>query len=167
MKHEILAADGIRVDLENRILTRYAALQRVIQATMDTRGGYTLSEQFAAAEALSDALRCQLGGAESGWAEAMGRNAAELIVADLTEVTERNTSAFWSSPLGRACGWWLGGPGEATAGVSLAIAGAIIGMSRQGIHEARGKGKFANVPGGVTAASVRAWMHRTYPLVTS
>lgn len=167
MTHEILEAEGIRADLEHRILARYFGLQRIMQATgVDVPGsprtGWGLSHLHEATNTLATALAGRVAeDAEIG--RIVGERSAGLIVTDLCAPVERTTSAWWATPVGRACGWWLGGP-LSVAAVPLSVAAAIMGMSRQAVHEARGKGRFADLPGGVDAAEIRDWMRRTYPL---
>ena len=167
MKHEILGAEGLREDIEGRILARYQAIQRVIQSTVDAQGaGWPLSDLTKSAEMLALALTDELPRRDGG-GRTMAEQAAAMIVNALTDPHERGLSAWWGTPLGRACGWWLGGP-DPDGPVSTSTAAAILGMSRQSVHEARNRGRLDLAgPTGVSAAAVRAHMQATYPLVIS
>jgi hypothetical protein len=62
---------------------------------------------------------------------------------------------WWRTPLGRVVVWRAGYP-DAEA-VSYATAGAMLGISRQGVHDLVQRGKLLRHPdGGVVPASVRA-----------
>lgn len=64
-------------------------------------------------------------------------------------------SQWWSTPLGRVVAWRAGHP--AAEAVSYSVAGAMLGVTRQGVHDLVQRGKLARHPsGGVTVASVRA-----------
>ncbi|WP_208814190.1 hypothetical protein [Micromonospora echinofusca] len=61
---------------------------------------------------------------------------------------------WWRTPLGQALAWRVGHP-TATS-VSYAVAGAMLGITRQGVHDLVTRGKLTRHPdGGVTPASVR------------
>ncbi|GAA2224438.1 hypothetical protein ACFY2R_25905 [Micromonospora olivasterospora] len=61
---------------------------------------------------------------------------------------------WWGTPLGRAVAWRVGHP-TATS-VSYAVAGAMLGISRQGVHDLVTRGRLTRHPdGGVTPESVR------------
>ncbi|HEY6737367.1 MAG TPA: hypothetical protein VI076_00815 [Actinopolymorphaceae bacterium] len=63
--------------------------------------------------------------------------------------------AWWRTPLGGVVARRLGHPG-ATA-VSYAVAGAMLGITRQGVHDLLVRGKLTRHPdGGVDVASVQA-----------
>ncbi|WP_018657753.1 hypothetical protein [Actinomadura flavalba] len=63
-------------------------------------------------------------------------------------------AAWWATPLGRVVAWRVGHPGAEA--VSYAVAGAMLGVTRQGVHDLVTRGKLARHPsGGVTTASVR------------
>lgn len=60
---------------------------------------------------------------------------------------------WWSTPLGRAIAVRTGHP--TAKAVSYATAGAMLGITRQGVHDLVKRGKLARDPdGGVTAESV-------------
>jgi hypothetical protein len=67
---------------------------------------------------------------------------------------------WWRSPLGRVIARRVGHP---TAGsLSYPVAGAMLGITRQGVHDLVARGKLERHPeGGVTPASVRARLAQT------
>jgi hypothetical protein len=66
--------------------------------------------------------------------------------------------AWWRTPLGRVVAWQVGHP-TATA-LPYPVAGAMLGMTRQGVHDLVTRGKLVRHPdGGVTTDSVRARLH--------
>ncbi|WP_326554715.1 hypothetical protein [Micromonospora sp. NBC_01813] len=68
---------------------------------------------------------------------------------------------WWRTPLGQLVAVRFGHP--AAAGVSLPVAGAMLGISRQGVHDLVRRGKLDRHPdGGVTATSIRDRL-RTQP----
>ncbi|MGC5380703.1 hypothetical protein ACPXB1_19720 [Micromonospora sp. DT68] len=61
---------------------------------------------------------------------------------------------WWRSPLGQAVARRVGHP--TAESVSYAVAGAMLGITRQGVHDLVSRGKLARHPeGGVRSASVR------------
>jgi len=61
---------------------------------------------------------------------------------------------WWATPLGRAVAWRVGHP--TAESVSYAVAGAMLGITRQGVHDLVNRDKLARHPdGGVVPASVR------------
>jgi hypothetical protein len=61
---------------------------------------------------------------------------------------------WWQTPLGMVVARRAGHPGAEA--VSYAVAGAMLGMSRQGVHDLVTRGKLArHASGGVTTASVQ------------
>ncbi|MEH1015853.1 hypothetical protein V6U90_22425 [Micromonospora sp. CPCC 206060] len=61
---------------------------------------------------------------------------------------------WWRTPLGQALAWRVGHP--IATSVSYAVAGAMLGITRQGVHDLVTRGKLARHPdGGVIPASVR------------
>ncbi|MGW4500061.1 hypothetical protein ACWENR_15790 [Micromonospora sp. NPDC004336] len=61
---------------------------------------------------------------------------------------------WWRTPLGQAVAWRVGHP--TAASVSYAVAGAMLGISRQGVHDLVSRGRLARHPdGGVVPSSVR------------
>jgi hypothetical protein len=64
-------------------------------------------------------------------------------------------AAWWRTPLGRVVVWRVGHPGADA--VSYATAGAMLGITRQGVHDLVQRGKLSRHPdGGVVPASVQA-----------
>ena len=64
-------------------------------------------------------------------------------------------AAWWATPLGRVVVWRVGHPGAEA--VSYATAGAMLGITRQGVHDLVRRGKLRRHPdGGVAPDSVRA-----------
>jgi hypothetical protein len=65
---------------------------------------------------------------------------------------------WWRTPLGRVMAWQVGHP--TAAAVPFPVAGAMLGMTRQGVHDLVSRGKLDRHPdGGVTTDSVRARLH--------
>ncbi|MFB6397620.1 hypothetical protein [Polymorphospora lycopeni] len=61
---------------------------------------------------------------------------------------------WWRSPLGQVVAGRMGHP--TAQSVSYAVAGAMLGITRQGVHDLVSRGKLARHPeGGVLPASVR------------
>ncbi|MFC3994397.1 hypothetical protein ACFOVU_00605 [Nocardiopsis sediminis] len=61
---------------------------------------------------------------------------------------------WWATPLGRTVARRVGHPGAVR--VSYAVAGAMLGITRQGVHDLVRRGKLAPHPdGGVRTGSVR------------
>ncbi|WP_344486482.1 hypothetical protein [Nonomuraea monospora] len=66
---------------------------------------------------------------------------------------------WWRTPLGRAVARGAGHP-SATA-VSYSTAGAMLGITRQGVHDLVKRGKLDRDPeGGVTTSSIQARLNR-------
>lgn len=64
-------------------------------------------------------------------------------------------SEWWATPLGRVVAWRVGHP--AADAVPYSVAGAMLGVTRQGVYDLVQRDKLARHPsGGVTTASVRA-----------
>lgn len=62
---------------------------------------------------------------------------------------------WWRTPLGRVMAWRVGFPGA--EGVPVAVAAAMLGISRQFVHDLMNRGKLDRLPDGtVGVASVRA-----------
>jgi hypothetical protein len=63
-------------------------------------------------------------------------------------------ASWWSTPLGQVTARTVGHPAAAT--VTYAVAGAMLGVTRQGVHDLVRRGKLDRHPdGGVTVTSVR------------
>jgi hypothetical protein len=84
------------------------------------------------------------------------RTAARLIAALYPGDTEFNPPAeWWSTPFGRVVAHRLGHP--STQAVSYSAAGAMLGITRQGVHDLVSRGKLARHPdGGVLVTSIRS-----------
>ncbi|MEU4532550.1 hypothetical protein AB0F49_30400 [Micromonospora ureilytica] len=66
---------------------------------------------------------------------------------------------WWRSPFGQAVARRVGHP--TAESVSYAVAGAMLGITRQGVHDLASRDKLARHPeGGVRSASVRARLLR-------
>lgn len=62
---------------------------------------------------------------------------------------------WWATPLGRVTARRAGHPSK--EGVSFGVAGAMLGITRQGVHDLVSRHKLVRHPdGGVTVASIRA-----------
>ncbi|WP_203759396.1 hypothetical protein, partial [Actinoplanes octamycinicus] len=73
---------------------------------------------------------------------------------------------WWRTPLGQAVARRVGHPFAAS--VSYAMAGAMLGISRQGVHDLVRRGKLPRHPdGGVPVSAVRERLLATSPLATS
>ncbi|GAB3164910.1 hypothetical protein GCM10027059_21750 [Myceligenerans halotolerans] len=67
--------------------------------------------------------------------------------------------AWWATVFGRAVARRVGHPGRDS--VSLAAAGAMLGITRQGVHDLVKRAKLDQHPdGGVTTASIHARLNR-------
>lgn len=63
-------------------------------------------------------------------------------------------AAWWGTPFGRVVLHRIGHPGRER--VTYAVAGAMLGITRQGVHDLLARGKLTAHPdGGVSTASVR------------
>ncbi len=69
---------------------------------------------------------------------------------------------WWATPLGRVAARRVGHPSK--EGVSFGVAGAMLGITRQGVHDLVTRDKLARHPdGGVTVDSIRARLLRRHP----
>jgi len=69
---------------------------------------------------------------------------------------------WWRTPLGRVVALRVGHP--AAESVSLSTAGAMLGITRQGVHDLVRRGKLPRHPdGGVPSAAVRDRLRTTEP----
>lgn len=74
--------------------------------------------------------------------------------------------AWWRTPLGRVVARRVGHPGAER--VSFSVAGAMLGITRQGVHDLVTRNKLQRHPdGGVTTASVRDRLRRQAQPATS
>lgn len=86
---------------------------------------------------------------------------ARQVVIRLISVLYPGDTAFdppdhwWATPLGRVTARRAGHPSK--EGVSFGVAGAMLGITRQGVHDLVSRNKLLRHPeGGVTVASIRA-----------
>lgn len=119
------------------------------------------TDQFVA-ERVASNLANKIAGHE-GQREA--RRAARLVRDNLLTNTE------WATPLGRAIGWWVGGPEHNNGGVSRAIAADILAVSRQRTGELIGLKRLdvhvpelGPSPTGITPQGIVDMMQAKYPL---
>jgi hypothetical protein len=69
---------------------------------------------------------------------------------------------WWRTPLGQVVVRRIGHP--SAQAVSYSVAGAMLGITRQGVHDLVARGKLERHPeGGVTVESVRARASHTLP----
>jgi len=100
-----------------------------------------------------------LGGDERVAAETAGRLIGALYPGD---GPFDPPAGWWRTPLGQAVARRVGHPGAEA--VSYAVAAAMLGMTRQGVHDLAARGKLDRHPdGGVTTASIRARLDRREP----
>jgi hypothetical protein len=95
------------------------------------------------------------------------RTAAHTIIRVISTLYPGDTpfdppAAWWRTPLGQVV---VGRVGHPTArAVSYSLAGAMLGITRQGVHDLVTRGKLDRHPeGGVTPESVRARLNRRSP----
>ena len=97
-----------------------------------------------------------LGGDERAAAETAGRLIGALYPGD---GPFDPPAGWWRTPLGQAVARRVGHPGAEA--VSYVVAAAMLGMTRQGVHDLAARGKLDRHPeGGVTTASIRARLDR-------
>ncbi|MFB4269788.1 hypothetical protein [Nonomuraea sp. GTA35] len=113
---------------------------------------------------IKDRLRIE---AEVWAAQLLGRDRrqATLTAARLIAVLSPGDEPFdppeqwWRTPLGRAVARGAGHP--SAAAVSYSTAGAMLGITRQGVHDLVKRGKLDKHPeGGVTTSSIHARLNR-------
>ncbi len=101
-----------------------------------------------------------LGGAE---AEAVGRAARLVSTLYPGDRAFDPPAEWWRTPLGRATARRVGHP--AAESVSYATAGAMLGISRQGVHDLVRRGRLPRHPdGGVPSAAVRDRLRAGSPI---
>jgi hypothetical protein len=116
-----------------------------------------------------DAVRALVRARATGWAGSMLGPDDRAAVGTLMRVVStlypgdgpfQPPLDWWRSPLGRVLARRVGHP---TAGsVPYSVAGAMLGITRQGVHDLVSRGKLERHPeGGVTPASVRARLVQT------
>ncbi|MFC4563335.1 hypothetical protein ACFO4E_15840 [Nocardiopsis mangrovi] len=115
-------------------------------------------------DASVERVRARVAAAAGEWAAALlgaDDRAAVHAVARIIAALYPGDTAFdppaewWATPLGRTVARRAGHPGAVR--VSYAVAGAMLGITRQGVHDLVRRGKLAAHPdGGVHTGSVRA-----------
>jgi hypothetical protein len=118
-----------------------------------------------------DALRRLVRLRARRWAETMRRGdepAAVRAAARLIATLYPGDRAFdppvdwWTTPLGRTVAYRVGHP--SLESVSYATAGAMLGITRQGVHDLVRRGRLPRHPdGGVPASAVRDRLRRREP----
>ena len=74
-------------------------------------------------------------------------------------------SDWWGTPLGQAVAWRSGHPW--CESVSYATAGAMLGITRQGVHDLVRRGRLPRHPdGGVPSSAIRDRLRASRPSVT-
>ncbi|GAA2080084.1 hypothetical protein [Actinomadura alba] len=140
---EIRLLDPIEILLEDGATT--GALQRMVQAKATSWAALLLGEDDQAA----------------------ALTAARLIAALYPGDTALEPPAdWWRTPFGRVVAHRLGHP--STQAVSYSVAGAMLGITRQGVHDLVSRGKLARHPdGGVLVTSIRSRLNRDDSRTTS
>lgn len=93
------------------------------------------------------------------------RNAAAEIMTHLVDDADLLSPDFWKTDLGRAVAWYVG---YVTDMVPTPIAAAILGMTRQAVHDAKVRGalKAARAEGvtatGISRASLLPYLRAQY-----
>ncbi|WP_097318604.1 hypothetical protein [Paractinoplanes atraurantiacus] len=110
-----------------------------------------------------DALRSLVQGRARRWAATLtgdDERAAVMTAARLIATLHPGDRPFdppaewWATPLGRAVARQAGHPGAES--VSYATAGAMLGITRQGVHDLVKRGRLPRHPnGGVPSAAIR------------
>jgi hypothetical protein len=105
-------------------------------------------------------LRAQCERAAERWAARLHGPQANFAIASIVGALYPGDKAFdppadwWTTPLGRVVLVRVGFPGREA--VSYAVAGSMLGVTRQGVHDLVTRGKLARHPdGGVTVTSIR------------
>ena len=105
-------------------------------------------------------LRAKCEQAAEKWAAKLHSPQAGFAAASLIAALYPGDEVFdpppdwWATPLGRVVLLRVGYPGKEA--VSYAVAGAMLGVTRQGVHDLVTRGKLARHPdGGVTVTSIR------------
>ncbi len=115
-----------------------------------------------------DAVRRTVRARAEGWAARMldgDDQTATLMIVRVISTLYPGDAPFdppadwWSTPLGRVVVRRVGHP--TARAVSYSVAGAMLGITRQGVHDLVVRGKLERHPdGGVPPASVRARLNR-------
>jgi hypothetical protein len=136
----------------------HTALYRQLAAEIEARFLGPLDTLLDGAEPLR-ALRRRLDADAQMWAAqilgpdpALARSACARVLA-VVQPSDPDPS-WWRTPFGRAVVRLVGHPGRAS--VSRSVAGAMLGITRQGVQDLVNRGKLARHPdGGVSVASIR------------
>jgi hypothetical protein len=114
-----------------------------------------------------DAVRALVQRHASGWASQMldgDDRAAVAAIVRLVSSLFPSDGPFeppvdwWRTPMGQVLAHRVGHP--TAESVSYPVAGAMLGISRQGVHDLVNRGKLARHPGGgVVPASIRDRLH--------
>lgn len=102
------------------------------------------------------------------WAERLLDGNRRTVVATLVRLTAAlypsdvpfdPPLAWWRTPMGQVTAHRIGHP--TAEGVSYPVAGAMLGITRQGVHDLVVRGKLARHPdGGVLSSSIRDRLHQ-------
>lgn len=113
---------------------------------------------------VGDALRERLAADARAWADVLlgqdDRAATHLGIRLVSALYPGDTAfdppaAWWATPFGRAVARRVGHP--TAVAVPTSTAAAMLGITRQGVHDLANRGKLERQPaGGITASSVRA-----------
>ncbi|MBX6765801.1 MAG: hypothetical protein IRY90_01350 [Actinomadura rubrobrunea] len=142
--------DQLEQEIERRLLTPLGLLLDEGEAA---RSVQVLRRQLAADVQMWAA---QLLGPDEDLAVTRLRQLLAALYADGFDVP----LSWWSTPLGRVVASRLGHPYAES--VSRSVAGAMLGITRQGVQDLLNRGKLARHPdGGVSAASVRERINTT------
>lgn len=136
----------------------HTALYRQLAGEIEARFLAPLDALLDGAEPLV-ALRRRLDADAQMWAAqilgpdpALARSAASRVLAAVQPFDP--DPSWWRTPFGRAVVRLIGHPGRAS--VSRSVAGAMLGITRQGVQDLVNRGKLARHPdGGVSVASIR------------
>lgn len=136
----------------------HTALYRQLAGEIEARFLAPLDALLDGAEPLV-ALRRRLDADAQMWAAqilgpdpALARSAAARVLAAVQPFDP--DPSWWRTPFGRAVVRLIGHPGRAS--VSRSVAGAMLGITRQGVQDLVNRGKLARHPdGGVSVASIR------------
>ncbi|GAA0259465.1 hypothetical protein GCM10009527_064270 [Actinomadura nitritigenes] len=136
----------------------HTALCRQLAAEVEARFLAPLDALLDGAEPLM-ALRRRLDADAQMWAaqilgpdRALARSTAARVLAAVQPFDP--DPSWWRTPFGQAVVRLVGHPGRAS--VSRSVAGAMLGITRQGVQDLVNRGKLARHPdGGVSVASIR------------
>ncbi|MDL4813626.1 hypothetical protein [Actinomadura opuntiae] len=141
----------------------HAALHRQLVAEIEARFLAPLDALLDGTEPLA-VLRRRLDADAQMWAtrmlgpdEAQARSAAAQVLAVVRPFDP--PPDWWGTPFGRVVLRLIGHP--ARESVSRSVAGAMLGITRQGVQDLVNRGKLTRHPdGGVSVASIRARANR-------